>query len=87
MLNSTLWLDFRQITLIPNGTFGTGAPGCASGQSSFYHPGLQSLQRRTEANQVLAADVTLARVESQAARQQVKARHRLTFCLPWVHRR
>jgi cobalt-zinc-cadmium efflux system outer membrane protein len=34
---------------------------------------LQSLQRRMEANQVLAADVALARVESRATRQQVKA--------------
>ena len=34
---------------------------------------LQSLQRRMEANQVVAADVALARVESRATRQQVKA--------------
>jgi cobalt-zinc-cadmium efflux system outer membrane protein len=33
----------------------------------------ESLQRRMEANQVLAADVALARVESRATRQQVKA--------------
>jgi cobalt-zinc-cadmium efflux system outer membrane protein len=34
---------------------------------------LQSLQRRMEANQVLAADVALGRVESRATQQQVKA--------------
>jgi outer membrane protein, heavy metal efflux system len=34
---------------------------------------VQTLQRRLEANQVPAADVALARVESRAARQQVKA--------------
>jgi cobalt-zinc-cadmium efflux system outer membrane protein len=34
---------------------------------------LQSLQRRLEANQILAADVALARVESRATRQQIKA--------------
>ena len=147
-LNPTLWMDYRPITLVPNGTFGTQRPGGAStGQNGFYHFGqdffyislrqpielghqtthryhiaqaaydqqrwtiiqaelmglvqtyrffqtaayrrekyrlaqqladfndnlLQSLQRRMEANQVLAADVTLARVESRATRQQVKA--------------
>jgi cobalt-zinc-cadmium efflux system outer membrane protein len=34
---------------------------------------VQTLQQRLEANQVPAADVALARVESRAARQQVKA--------------
>ncbi|HEV3163900.1 MAG TPA: TolC family protein [Isosphaeraceae bacterium] len=33
----------------------------------------QSLKQRLEANQVLAADVALARVESRASRQQIKA--------------
>jgi cobalt-zinc-cadmium efflux system outer membrane protein len=148
-LNPTLWMDYRPITLIPNGTFGTRSLGGGprAGQTSFYHFGqdffyislrqpvelghqtthryhiaqaaydqqrwvviqaeltglvqtyrffqtaayrrekyrladeladfndrlLESLQRRMEANQVLAADVALARVESRAARQQVKA--------------
>jgi hypothetical protein len=146
-LNPTLWIDYRPITLIPNGTFGTRSPGGGPGQSSYYHPGqnffyislrqpvelghqtthryhiaqaaydqqrwtiiqaeltslvqtyrffqtagyrrekyrltqqladfndnlLLSLRRRMEANQVLAADVALARVESRAAWQQVKA--------------
>ena len=34
---------------------------------------LKSLQRRLEANQITAADVALARVESRASRQLVKA--------------
>jgi len=147
-LNPTLWMDYRPITLIPNGTFGTKSPGgVTGGQSNFYHFGqdyfyislrqpielghqtthryhiaqaaydqqrwiviqaeltglvqtyrffetaayrrekyrlaqqladfndrlLKSLQRRMDANQVLAADVALARVESRATRQQVKA--------------
>jgi len=147
-LNPTLWMDYRPITLVPNGTFGTTSPGGrAGGGSGFYHFGqdyfyislrqpielghqtthryhiaqaaydqqrwiviqaeltalvqtyrffqtaayrrekyrlaqqladfndhlLQSLQRRMEASQVLAADVALARVESRAMRQQVRA--------------
>jgi len=146
-LNPTLWMDYRPITLVPNGTFGTTSPGGrAGGGSSFYHFGqdyfyislrqpielghqtthryhiaqaaynqlqwnvtqaeltslcqtyrffqtaayrrekyrlarqladfndnlLQSLQRRMKANQVLAADVALARVENWSTRQQVK---------------
>ena len=148
-LNPTLWIDYRPITLVPNGTFGTGTPGgrTAGGGGGFYHFGqdffyislrqpielghqtthryhiaqaafdqqkwivvqaeltalvqtyrffqtaayrrekyrlaeeladfndrlIESLQRRMEANQVQAADVALARVESRATRQQVKA--------------
>ena len=148
-LNPTLWMDYRPITLIPNGTFGTASPGgrASVGNNSFYHFGqdyfyislrqpvelghqtthryhiaqaaydqqrwiviqaeltglvqtyrffqtaayrrekyrlaqeladfndrlLESLQRRMTANQVPAADVALARVESRATRQQVKA--------------
>jgi outer membrane protein, heavy metal efflux system len=149
-LNPTLWIDYRPITLIPNGTFGSGAPGGHSGlpgANNFYHYGqnyiyvslrqpfelghqtthryriakaayeqqkwiviqaeltalvqtyrffetaayrrekfqlaqeladfndhlLATLQRRMEANPALAADVSLARVESRAARQQIKA--------------
>ena len=147
-LNPTLWIDYRPITLVPNGTFGTKSPGGASSsQNGFYHFGqdyfyislrqpielghqtthryhiaqaaydqqrwtvvqaeltalvqtyrffqtaayrrekyrlaqqladfndrlLQSLQRRMAANQVQAADVSLARIESLATRQQVKA--------------
>ena len=148
-LNPTLWIDYRPITLVPNGTFGTREPRkvAPAGQNGFYHFGqnyiyislrqpielghqtthryhiaeaaydqqkwivvqaeltalvqtyrffqtaayrrekyrlaqqladfndrlLQSLQRRMEANQVQAADVALARVESRATRQQVKA--------------
>ncbi|MDR3620227.1 MAG: TolC family protein [Paludisphaera borealis] len=41
--------------------------------ASFNDKLLESLQRRLEANQVTAADVALARVESRAARQLVKA--------------
>ncbi len=149
-LNPTLWIDYRPITLIPNGTFGAGAPGGHSGlpgANNFYHYGqnyiyvslrqpfelghqtthrhriaraaydqqkwlviqaeltalvqtyrffqtaayrrekfklareladfndhlLETLQRRMEANPALAADVSLARVESRATRQQIKA--------------
>jgi cobalt-zinc-cadmium efflux system outer membrane protein len=145
-LNPTLWIDYRPITLIPNGTFGTG-PQASGNNHGFYHYGQnyiyislrqpielghqtthryhiaqaafdqqqwivvqaeltalvqtyrffqtaayrrekyrlaqqladfndglsQSLQKRMEANQVQAADVALARVESRATRQLVKA--------------
>ena len=146
-LNPTLWIDYRPITLIPNGTFGTTSPvGSRSNDSGFYHYGQnyiyislrqpvelghqtthryhiaeaafnqqqwivvqaeltalvqtyrffqtaayrrekyglsdrladfnerlsESLQKRMEANQVQAADVALARVESRATRQLVK---------------
>ena len=152
-LNPTLWIDYRPITLVPNGTFGTG-PGSHAGASgnNFYHYGQdyiyvslrqpvelghqtryryhiaqaaydqqkwlvvqaelttashcktyprffpdgyaylrrekfrlaeeladfndrlqETLERRMEANQVQAADVSLARVESRSTRQQVKA--------------
>ena len=38
-LNPTLWLDYRPITMVPNGTFGTGPhQGSASG-NNFYHYG------------------------------------------------
>ena len=145
-LNPTLWMDYRPITLVPNGTFGTGpgARGAGSG-NGFYHFGQdffylslrqpielghqtthryhiaqaayeqqkwiviqaeltalvqtyrffqtaayrrekyrlaqqladfndrlqETLQRRMEANQVQAADVALARVESRATRLAV----------------
>lgn len=148
-LNPTVWIDYRPITLIPNGTFGTTSPGgrAANSNSGFYHYGQNyiyislrqpvelghqtthryhiaeaafdqqkwvvvqaeltalvqtyrfyqtaayrrekyrlsreladfndrlsdSLQKRMEANQVQAADVALARVESRATRQLVKA--------------
>jgi cobalt-zinc-cadmium efflux system outer membrane protein len=149
-LNPTLWIDFRPITLVPNGTFGTGTPGGHAGSpgaNGFYHYGqpliyvslrqpielghqtthrhriaqaaydqqkwivlqaeltalvqtyrffqtaayrrekfylareladfndhlLETIQRRLEANPILAADVSLARVESRATRQQIKA--------------
>ena len=149
-LNPTLWIDYRPITLMPNGTFGTTSPGgghTSSGNQGFYHYGQdyiyislrqpielghqtthryhiaqaafdqqkwivvqaeltalvqtyrffqtaayrrekyrlaqeladfndrlsESLQKRMEANQVQAADVALARVESRATRQLVKA--------------
>ena len=147
-LNPTLWMDYRPITLVPNGTFGTNSPGSgANRQNGFYHFGqdffyislrqpielghqtthrfhiaeaaydqqrwlviqaeltalvqtyrffqtaayrrekyrlaqqladfndrlLKSLQRRMVANQVQAADVELARLESLATRQQIKA--------------
>jgi outer membrane protein, heavy metal efflux system len=148
-LNPTLWIDYRPITLIPNGTFGTTSPaGRSSGtHNGFYHYGQdyiyvslrqpvelghqtthryhiaeaafdqqkwvvvqaeltalvqtyrffqtaayrrekyrlsqeladfndrlsESLQKRMEANQVQAADVALARVESRATRQLIKA--------------
>jgi outer membrane protein, heavy metal efflux system len=146
-LNPTLWIDYRPITLIPNGTFGATSPvGSRSNDSGFYHYGQnfiyislrqpvelghqtthryhiaeaafnqqqwivvqaeltaliqtyrffqtaayrrekyrlsdqlanfnerlsESLQKRMEANQVQAADVALARVESRATRQLVK---------------
>ena len=39
-LNPTLWMDYRPITLVPNGTFGTSSPaGRAAGKSGFYHYG------------------------------------------------
>jgi cobalt-zinc-cadmium efflux system outer membrane protein len=151
-LNPTLWMDYRPITLIPAGTFGSGAPGGGAATNTshpggFYHYGqgylylslrqpvelghqtthryhiaqaaydqqrwivlqaelvalvqtyrffqtaayrrekyhlaqqladfndrlVQTLERRLQANQVPAADVVLARVESRATRQQVKA--------------
>jgi outer membrane protein, heavy metal efflux system len=145
-LNPTLWIDYRPITLVPNGTFGT-SPAVSKNNSGFYHYGQnyfyislrqpielghqtthryhiaeaafnqqqwlvvqaeltalvqtyrffqtaayrrekyrlsdeladfnerlsESLQKRMEANQVQAADVALARVESRATRQLVKA--------------
>jgi cobalt-zinc-cadmium efflux system outer membrane protein len=144
-LNPTIWIDYRPITLVPNGTFGTSPP--AGHNSGYYHYGqnyiyislrqpielghqtthryhiaaaafdqqkwvivqaeltalvqtyrffqtaayrrekyrlsqqladfndrlASSLQKRMEANQVQAADVALARVESRATRQLVKA--------------
>ncbi len=149
-LNPTVWIDYRPIALIPNGTFGSGTPGGHSGlpgANNFYHYGqnyiyvslrqpvelghqtthryriakaaldrqkwivvqaeltalvqtyrffqtaayrrekfqlaqelagfndnlLTTIQRRMEANPALAADVSLARVESRATRQQIKA--------------
>jgi outer membrane protein, heavy metal efflux system len=148
-LNPTLWIDYRPITLIPSGTFGTTSPGgrAAGTNNGFYHYGQdfiyislrqpvelghqtthryhiaqaafdqqkwvvvqaeltalvqtyrffqtaayrrekyrlsqeladfndrlsESLQKRMEANQVQAADVALARVESRATRQLIKA--------------
>jgi outer membrane protein, heavy metal efflux system len=145
-LNPTLWIDYRPITLVPNGTFGTSPP-VNGNNHGFYHFGQdyiyislrqpvelghqtthrfhiaeaafdqqkwvvvqaeltalvqtyrffqtaayrrekyrlsreladfndrlsESLQKRMEANQVQAADVALARVESRATRQLVKA--------------
>ena len=145
-LNPTLWIDYRPITLVPNGTFGTG-PAATGNNHGFYHYGQNyiyislrqpielghqtthryhiaeaafdqqkwivvqaeltalvqtyrffqtaayrrekyrlsqqladfndrlsdSLKKRMEANQVQAADVALARVESRATRQLVKA--------------
>jgi outer membrane protein, heavy metal efflux system len=39
-LNPTLWLDYRPITLVPNGTFGTGPGSHASASgNNFYHYG------------------------------------------------
>jgi cobalt-zinc-cadmium efflux system outer membrane protein len=39
-LNPTLWIDYRPITLVPNGTFGTGAGRHQSaGGNNFYHFG------------------------------------------------
>jgi cobalt-zinc-cadmium efflux system outer membrane protein len=150
-LNPTLWIDYRPITLVPTGTFGSGTPGGGHGglpgANGFYHYGqnyiyvslrqpielghqtthryriaqaaydqqkwivvqaeltalvqtyrffqtaayrrekvqlardlakfndqlLETLSRRMETNLTLAADVSLARVESRASRQQVKA--------------
>jgi cobalt-zinc-cadmium efflux system outer membrane protein len=149
-LNPTLWIDYRPITLVPNGTFGHGSPGGhmgSQGANNYYHYGqnliyvslrqpielghqtthryriaqaaydqqkstvvqaeltalvqtyrffetaayrrekfhlaqeladfndrlLETLLRRLEANPTLAADVSLARVESRATRQQIKA--------------
>jgi cobalt-zinc-cadmium efflux system outer membrane protein len=149
-LNPTIWIDYRPITLVPNGTFGSESPGgrgSSSNNQGFYHYGQnyiyislrqpvelghqtthryhiaeaafdqqkwvvvqaeltalvqtyrffqtaayrrekyrlsheladfndrlsQTLQKRMEANQVQAADVALARVESRATRQMVKA--------------
>jgi outer membrane protein, heavy metal efflux system len=149
-LNPTVWIDFRPITLIPFGTFGSGAPGGGAVRAphhGFYENGqayilvsirqplelghqtthryhialaaydqqrwnvlqaeltalvqtyrffqtaayrrekyhlaqelagfndrlVQTLERRLQANQVPAADVILARVESRATRQQIKA--------------
>jgi cobalt-zinc-cadmium efflux system outer membrane protein len=145
-LNPTVWIDYRPITLVPNGTFGTSPP-VTGNNHGFYHFGQgyiyislrqpielghqtthrfhiaeaafdqqkwvivqaeltalvqtyrffqtaayrrekyrlsreladfndrlsESLQKRMEANQVQAADVALARVESRATRQLVKA--------------
>ena len=145
-LNPTVWIDYRPITLVPNGTFGTSPP-VSGNNHGFYHFGQgyiyislrqpielghqtthrfhiaeaafdqqkwvvvqaeltalvqtyrffqtaayrrekyrlsqeladfndrlsESLQKRMEANQVQAADVALARVESRATRQLVKA--------------
>jgi cobalt-zinc-cadmium efflux system outer membrane protein len=149
-LNPTVWIDFRPITLVPFGTFGSGMPGGGTPRAphhGFYEYGqayilvsirqplelghqtthrhqialaaydqqrwtvlqaeltalvqtyrffetaayrrekyqlaqqlaefndrlVQTLERRLQANQVPAADVVLARVESRASRQQVKA--------------
>jgi len=149
-LNPTVWIDFRPITLVPFGTFGSGVPGGGATRMphhGFYEYGqayllvsirqpvelghqtthrhnialaaydqqrwnvlqaeltalvqtyrffqtaayrrekyrlaqqladfndrlVQTLERRLQANQVPAADVILARVESRATRQQVKA--------------
>jgi outer membrane protein, heavy metal efflux system len=40
-LNPTLWMDYRPITLVPNGTFGSGSPTGRSNSSGngFYHFG------------------------------------------------
>jgi cobalt-zinc-cadmium efflux system outer membrane protein len=39
-LNPTLWLDYRPITLVPNGTFGTGPQSHAGASgNNFYHYG------------------------------------------------
>jgi outer membrane protein, heavy metal efflux system len=149
-LNPTLWLDYRPITLVPTGTFGSGSPGgspSGGSKGGFYHFGqdyiyislrqpvelghqtthryhiaqaafdqqtwivvqaeltalvqtyrffqtaayrrekyllaqelanfndrlLETLRKRMEANQVQAADVSLARIEALATRQQIKA--------------
>jgi len=150
-LNPTVWIDFRPITLVPFGTFGSGNPGGGGAtrgpHHGFYENGqayilasirqpvelghqtthrhnialaaydqqrwnvlqaeltalvqtyrffqtaayrrekfrlaqelaafndrlVQTLERRLQANQVPAADVVLARVESRATRQQIKA--------------
>ena len=45
-LNPTVWIDYRPITLVPNGTFGTTSPGGSSahegrpGANGHYHYGL-----------------------------------------------
>ena len=152
-LNPTVFIDYRPITLVPNGTFanspvtGSGAGAANGGHHGYYHNGQQyivaslrqpielghqtthryniaraaldqqrwtilqaelttlvqtyrffqtaayrrekyrlarelaefndrtlaALQRRQEANQAQPADVTLARVESRATRQQIRA--------------
>jgi cobalt-zinc-cadmium efflux system outer membrane protein len=150
-LNPTLWMDYRPITLVPTGTFGSGTPGGGHaglpGANGFYHYGqnyiyvslrqpfelghqtthryriaqaaydqqkwivvqaeltalvqtyrffqtaayrrekfqlardlakfndqlLEALLRRMGTSAALAADVALARVESRATRQQIKA--------------
>src|SRR6202040_2825640 len=38
-LNPTLWMDYRPITLVPNGTFGTGGGAHAGSGNGFYHFG------------------------------------------------
>ncbi len=47
-LNPTVWIDYRPITLVPNGTFGNGSSSSSSSSSSntsgnhgFYHNGQQ----------------------------------------------
>jgi hypothetical protein len=37
-LNPTLWIDYRPITLVPNGTFGTG-PQAGPHNLGYYHSG------------------------------------------------
>ncbi len=38
-LNPTLWLDYRPITLVPNGTFGTSPTHASAAGNNFYHFG------------------------------------------------
>ncbi len=38
-LNPTIWLDYRPITLVPNGTFGTGQPHSTASGNNYYHYG------------------------------------------------
>jgi outer membrane protein, heavy metal efflux system len=38
-LNPTLWIDYRPITLVPNGTFGTGPSHASASGNNFYHYG------------------------------------------------